>query len=88
MEFAALLGFFFAAALTGARYEPQHPHIGSKTLRSVWFALPSAIVLVWMIIVFAKQNGMPYTQVADLSALAVACTGGIVPWTVIGWWLC
>ena len=82
------LSFFFAAALTGARYEPQHPHIGSKALRSVWFALPSAIVLVWMIIITAGQNGMPYTQVADFSALAVACTGGIVPWTVIGWWLC
>lgn len=82
------LTFFFAAALTGARYEPQHPHIGSKALRSVWFALPTLIVVIWIPIVLTAQHGMPYTQVADLSALAVACIGGLVPWGIVGWWLC
>ena len=82
------LTFFFAAALTGARYEPQHPHIGSKALRSAWFALPTLIVIIWIPIVLTAQHGMPYTKVADLSALAVACIGGLVPWAIVGWWLC
>jgi len=82
------LSFFFASALVGARYEPQHPFLGRTAMRAVWFLVPTTIVLVWIPIVLFGSTGMPYGQVADMAALVVACLGGVAPWTIVGWWLC
>lgn len=97
------LSFFFAAALAGARYEPQHPWLaregadcdprprswlGPKALRATWILVPLLTVLAWLIAMAAIEQEMPYAQMADISALAVACIGGLVPWAIVGWWLC
>ena len=103
------LSFFFAAALAGARYEPQHPWLaradadasadadcerrprswlGPRALRATWILVPLLTLVAWGIAMGALRHGMPYGQMADLSALAVACVGGLVPWAIVGWWLC
>jgi hypothetical protein len=82
------LSFFFAAALVGARWEPQHPWVSRRKLLIAWFGIPTLTAGAWLIAMCSIQTGLPYAQVADMSALVVACTGAIVPWIVIGIWLC
>ena len=82
------LSFFFAAALVGARYECWLPEVSSRWLKFWWYATPAAAVVAWVIAMLAKGDTVPYQQVADPVALVVATVGALVPWGVIGYYLC
>jgi hypothetical protein len=82
------LSFFFAAALVGARYECWLPEVSSRWLKVWWFTTPVLVLAAWVIALLAKQDAVPYEQVADPLALVVATLGALVPWGVIGYYLC
>lgn len=82
------LSFFFSAALVGSRYEPNLPEVSTVWLKVWWYSTPVAALVAWGISMLAAQSPVPYGQVASPLALSVAVVGSLVPWGLIGYYLC
>ena len=82
------LSFFFSAALVGARYECWLAEVNTLWLKVWWYATPVLVLLAWIIALVAKKDPSPYQQVADPLALGVVTVGALVPWGLIGYYLC
>ena len=85
------LGFFFAAAVYGTRYETGHPHplapwaIDAKRRRYVWYATPALLASGWAMRLLIEGYGSPYESFTTGSGLAVGLVAAIVPWMVCGY---
>ena len=82
------LGFFFAAALVGGRFEPQNERIERWLLRTVWFAVPVALTACWLFTLFARASFAPYGTTGDVSSIVVATLAALLPWTLAGVVMC
>jgi len=82
------LGFFFAAALVGGRFECQNERIAKWLLRTVWFAIPILLAVCWFVTLFAVGEFVPYGTVGDFSAIIIATLAALLPWGVTGWVIC
>ena len=82
------VSFFFSAALIGGRFECQTPSIKRWVLQLIWFAVPSVLVLGWIVAMAVASSGLPYDQTGDLTALILSGVAAFVPWMVVGWVVC
>jgi hypothetical protein len=82
------LGFFFAAALVGGRFECHNGHIARWLLRLVWFAVPIALGSCWAFALFASANFIPYGTTGDAASIVIATLAALVPWTLAGIVMC
>ena len=82
------LGFFFAAALIGGRFECQNGRIGRWTLQTVWFSVPIVIAALWLAVLFGTSSFVPYGTTGDMSSIIVATLAALAPWVCTGCVIC
>lgn len=82
------LGFFFAAALVGGRFECHNGHIARWLLRLVWFAVPIALSACWAFTLFATGSFMPYGTTGDVTSIVIATLAALLPWSIAGVVMC
>lgn len=82
------LGFFFAAALVGGRFETQNERISRWLLRFVWFAVPVALGSCWAFTLLASGTFAPYGTVGDASSIVIATLAALLPWALSGVVMC
>ena len=82
------LGFFFAAALVGGRFECHNGRIKRWLLRLVWFAVPTLLAACWAFALFASANWIPYGTTGDGASIVIASLAALVPWTLAGIVMC
>ena len=83
------LGFFFAAALVGGRFECHNGHIARWLLRLVWFAVPIALSACWAFTLFASGSFMPYgtpgggPSIVNRLRSPRCCRGALPAWSCV-----
>ena len=82
------LGFFFAAALVGGRFECHNGHIARWLLRLVWFAVPIALSACWAFTLFAAGSFIPYGTTGDITSIVIATLAALLPWSIAGVVMC
>ncbi len=82
------LGFFFAAALVGGRFETQNDRIERWVLRLVWFAVPIVLGACWLFALLAIGSHVPYGTTGDVSSIVIATLAALLPWTLSGIVMC
>ena len=82
------LGFFFAAALVGGRFEAHNERLERRLLRSVWFAVPVLLGSCWLFTLLASDSFVPYGTTGDASSIVIATLAALLPWTLSGIVLC
>jgi hypothetical protein len=82
------LGFFFAAALVGGRFEPQNERIERWLLRTVWFAVPVLLAACWAFTLLARASFVPYGTTGDAASIVIATLAALLPWTLAGVVMC
>ncbi len=82
------LGFFFAAALVGGRFECQNERISRWLLRAVWFSIPAILTTLWLFTIFANDNFVPYGTTGDAASIVIATLAAVLPWGISGVVLC
>ena len=82
------LGFFFAAALVGGRFECHNGHIARWLLRLVWFAVPIALSACWAFTLFAAGSFVPYGTTGDVTSIVIATLAALLPWSIAGVVMC
>lgn len=82
------LGFFFAAALVGGRFECHNGHISRWLLRLVWFATPALLAACWCFKLFASGSFAPYGTTGDSASIVIATLAALLPWTLAGIVMC
>ena len=82
------LGFFFAAALVGGRFECHNGHIAKWLLRLVWFAVPIALSACWAFTLFASASFIPYGTTGDVTSIVIATLAALLPWGIAGVVMC
>jgi len=82
------LGFFFAAALVGGRFETQNDRIERWMLRLVWFAVPIVLGACWLFALLGFGSHVPYGTTGDVSSIVIATLAALLPWTLSGVVMC
>lgn len=82
------LGFFFAAALVGGRFECQNERISRWLLRTVWFSVPITLTSMWIFTVYATNSFVPYGTTGDGASIVIATLAALLPWALSGVVLC
>jgi len=82
------LGFFFAAALVGGRFECHNGHIAKWLLRLVWFAVPVLLSACWAFTLFASASFVPYGTTGDITSIVIATLAALLPWGIAGVVMC
>jgi len=82
------LGFFFAAALVGGRFECHNGHIAKWLLRLVWFAVPILLSACWAFTLFARASFIPYGTTGDVTSIVIATLAAMLPWGIAGVVMC
>jgi len=82
------LGFFFAAALVGGRFEPQNERISRWLLRLVWFSVPIVLSSCWAFTLLAFGNHAPYGTTGDAASIVIATLAALLPWALSGVVMC
>ena len=82
------LGFFFAAALVGGRFETQNERIARWLLRAVWFAVPILLASCWAFLLLARSSYAPYGTTGDATSIVIATLAALLPWTLAGIVMC
>ena len=82
------LGFFFAAALVGGRFECQNERIQKWLLQTVWFCVPIALTVLWLVTLFSTATWMPYGTTGDGSSIVIATLAALLPWGITGVVIC
>jgi hypothetical protein len=82
------LGFFFAAALVGGRFECHNGHIAKWLLRLVWFAVPILLSACWAFTLFARASFVPYGTTGDVTSIVIATLAALLPWGIAGVVMC
>jgi hypothetical protein len=82
------LGFFFAAALVGGRFETQNDRIERWMLRLVWFAVPIVLAACWAFTLLAIGSFVPYGTTGDAASIVIATLAALLPWTLSGVVMC
>ena len=82
------LGFFFAAALVGGRFECHNGHIAKWLLRLVWFAVPIFLTACWAFTLFASSSFVPYGTTGDVTSIVIATLAALLPWGIAGVVMC
>ncbi len=82
------LGFFFAAALVGGRFECHNGHITRWLLRLIWFSIPIALVACWSFRLFASASFVPYGTTGDGTSIVIATLAALLPWAMAGVIMC
>ena len=82
------LGFFFAAALVGGRFECHNGHISKWLLRLVWFAVPVLLSACWAFTLFASASFVPYGTTGDITSIVIATLAALLPWGIAGVVMC
>ena len=82
------LGFFFAAALVGGRFECHNGRIARWLMRLVWFGVPILLASCWAFTLFASANWIPYGTTGDGTSIVIATLAALVPWTLAGIVMC
>ena len=82
------LGFFFAAALVGGRFECHNGHIAKWLLRLVWFAVPTLLTACWAFTLFASASFVPYGTTGDVTSIVIATLAALLPWGIAGVVMC
>lgn len=82
------LGFFFAAALVGGRFECHNGKIERWLLRLVWFAVPALLACFWVSLLGFGANAPPYGTTGDGASIAIATLAALLPWGLAGIVMC
>ena len=82
------LGFFFAAALVGGRFECQNERIQKWLLQLVWFCVPIGLALLWLVTLFGTAKWAPYGTTGDISSIVIATLAALLPWGITGVVIC
>tara|TARA_B110000977_G_scaffold64225_1_gene87372 strand:+ start:2643 stop:4385 length:1743 start_codon:yes stop_codon:yes gene_type:complete len=82
------LGFFFAAALVGGRFECQNERIKRWLLQTVWFSVPICLTGFWLATLFSTRSFVPYGTTGDASSIVIATLAALLPWGLTGVVLC
>ncbi len=82
------LGFFFAAALVGGRFEAHNERLERRLLRIVWFAVPILLTSCWLFTLLASSSFAPYGTTGDVTSIVIATLAALLPWTLSGVVLC
>tara|TARA_B100000780_G_scaffold271356_1_gene232205 strand:- start:90 stop:1868 length:1779 start_codon:yes stop_codon:yes gene_type:complete len=82
------LGFFFAAALVGGRFECQNERIQKWLLQTVWFSLPVCLTALWLATLFSTSTWAPYGTTGDASSIVIATLAALLPWGITGVVIC
>ena len=82
------LGFFFAAALVGGRFECQNERIQKWLLQTVWFCVPIGLTVLWLATLFGTAQWAPYGTTGDISSIIIATLAALLPWAITGVVIC
>jgi hypothetical protein len=82
------LGFFFSAALVGGRFECQNERIQKWLLQTVWFCVPIALAVLWLVTLFSTATWAPYGTTGDISSIVIATLAALLPWGITGVVIC
>ena len=82
------LGFFFAAALVGGRFECQNERIQKWLLQTVWFGVPLVLTVLWLATLFGTASWVPYGTTGDASSIVIATLAALLPWGITGVVIC
>ena len=82
------LGFFFAAALVGGRFECHNGHIARWLLRFVWFGVPVLLASCWAFALLAQGSFVPYGTTGDATSIVIATLAALLPWSLAGVVMC
>jgi hypothetical protein len=82
------LGFFFAAALVGGRFECHNGHIAKWLLRMVWFAVPIVLGSCWAFTLLVSDSFVPYGTTGDVTSIVISTLAALLPWGIAGVVMC
>ena len=82
------LGFFFAAALVGGRFECQNERIQKWLLQTIWFGVPLLLAVMWLVTLFGTSAFVPYGTTGDATSIVIATLAALIPWGITGVVIC